>query len=164
MIEKMSERNETSLREQILGLPPSGLKLDGNLSVQECEDIFNYLEERGIESANEKIAYLEKVAISSEDEYLKNIGVTNETLDKVIECIQPRQDALDSTKRQNESFEKVGNYLRNKEINRDIVQEGILKESKNRSGVQRRNFHIAIAAVVIAVLSLIFVILTYFKM
>ena len=151
------------MREQILSLPPSGLKLDGNLSVRECEDISYYLEERGIEATNEKIAYLEKVAISSEDEYLKNICVTNETLDEVIECIQHRQDALDITKLQNESFEQASNYLRNKEIDRDIVQEGILKESKNSSGVQRRNFRIAVAAVIIAVLSLIFIIFTYLK-
>jgi ribulose bisphosphate carboxylase small subunit len=85
------------------------------------------MEDRGIESANEKIAYLEKVAISLEDEYLKNIGVTNKTLENVIECIRHRQDTADSTKSQNEFFEKAANYLRNNEIDRDLFKREFLR-------------------------------------
>jgi len=150
------ERKKTSLSEQILGLPPSGLKLDGNPSGQECVDIFDYLEELGLKSANEKITYLKKIAISSEGEYLKNVGVTNKTLEKVVECIQYRQETLYNAKHQNESFEKATNFLFRRDVDRQLVQQKILKELKNSSGIQQRTFWIAVAAFIIAVVSLLF--------
>ncbi len=148
MLERKQTDTQNSIRslgEQILE-NPSGLKLDGNPSGRECDDIFEYLREKGIKSGEEKIAYLKEMALLSGDEYLKNLGVTNDTLNKVLECIRPRQERWDSAKRQNESLEETVNYLFERDINRDIVQEKNLK-------VQKISLYIAVVALAIAVLS-----------
>ena len=72
--------------------------------------------------------------------------------------LEGSQNSL-SNSAQGLNYEKAIDSLREP----DRVQKWILEELKNSSGIQRRNFRIAVAAVIIAVISLIFIILTYLK-
>lgn len=44
---KETDKQGRGLRERILDIPPSGLKLDGNLNVRECDAIISYLGKKG---------------------------------------------------------------------------------------------------------------------
>lgn len=106
-----NDKQKRSLREQILyEIPPSGLKLDGNLNVRECKDIFDYLEREGHKSSEEKIVYVKEMTSTSGDDYLNNIGVTPATVGQVEVCIKGQQRLMDSTRQlssMTESFRSI---------------------------------------------------------
>ena len=113
---KRQDKQKRSLKEQILDLPPSGLKLDGNVTVNECRDILNHLERKGLKSGSEKIAYVKEMAATSGDEYLRDIGVTPDAVDQVELCIKGQQWLANTTRQldsMSESVRAMSEPLRN---------------------------------------------------
>jgi hypothetical protein len=132
-----NDKQRRSLREQILyDIPPSGLKLDGNLTVRECEDILDYLEREGHKSIEAKIAYIQEMTSTSGDDYLNDLGVTPATVDQVKVCIKGQKWLADSTRQLSSITDSVRSISASIEATQKILSgplmETHLKEVQER--------------------------------
>jgi hypothetical protein len=109
MSQGQANSKKKSLREKILfDIPDSGLKVDGNLTVRECEAILDYLEDSGLKTSEEKIAFVREQVAALSDDFLREAGVKGDNVDQIETCIKGKQWLLESTSQLNSISESIG--------------------------------------------------------